>query len=304
MKKQNWIKKGLIFGPPKTDWGLTHCMLPTPIRLNKKTIRLFYATRNRQNISSITFQDLDISDGIKLINKKKVISFEKGKLGHFDDNGVLPSSIIKKGKFFYLYYIGWQPRLTTRYSLIAGLSISKNGKVFKRFSESPILKNNNKEPISILTAPCVLKVKKNFYMWYVSGIKWKHKDYPLYDIKFAKSKNGIDWTQTGKSCLKLKKKERALARPYVLFKKNKFHMWYSYEIEVGNYKIGYATSNNGIKWERKDKKINLNYKSKYEINMREYPALIEINNKLLMFYNGDNYGKEGILFSELNDHIF
>ena len=81
-------------------------------------------------------------------------------------------------------------------------------------------------------------------------------------------------------------------------------MWYSYEKKVGNYKIGYATSNNGIKWERKDKKINLNYKSKYEINMREYPALIEINNKLLMFYNGDNYGKEGILFSELNDHIF
>ena len=81
-------------------------------------------------------------------------------------------------------------------------------------------------------------------------------------------------------------------------------MWYSYERKIGNYKIGYATSNNGIKWVRQDKKINLNYKSKYELNMREYPALIEIKNKLFMFYNGDNYGKEGVLFSELNDNIF
>ena len=55
-------------------------MLPTPIRLNKKTIRLFYATRNRQNISSITFQDIDTSDGINLINKK--LFHLKGKLGH------------------------------------------------------------------------------------------------------------------------------------------------------------------------------------------------------------------------------
>lgn len=302
MTIQNWIKKGLIFTAPKTRWGLTHCMLPTPIKLDKNTIRVFYGTRNKKNISCITYQDLKIGAEIKLQKSKNVISLQHGKLGHFDDNGVLPSSIIKKGKFYYLFYIGWQPRSTTRYSLIAGLSISKNGKIFKRYSNIPILKNNKKEPISILTAPCVLKVKKNFYMWYVSGIKWKHKDYPLYDIKFAKSKNGIDWEQTCQSCLKLKNGERALARPYVLFQNNKFHMWYSYEKKVGSYKIGYASSKNGINWKRNDKKINLNFKSKFELNMREYSGVIKIKDKLLMFYNGDNYGKEGVLFAELSSN--
>ena len=107
-------------------------------------------------------------------------------------------------------------------------------------------------------------------MWYVSGIKWKNKNYPLYDIKFATSKNGINWFQTKKTCLKLKRNERALARPFVIFKNNKFHMWYSYEKKVGSYKIGYAESSNGVNWKRLDSKININFKSNYEEQMREY----------------------------------
>ena len=32
-------------------------------------------------------------------------------------------------------------------------------------------------------------------MWYVSGIRWLNKNYPLYDIKFTKSKDAINWDQ-------------------------------------------------------------------------------------------------------------
>lgn len=299
MTNQDWKKKGLIIKPPKTSWGQSHCMLPTPIKLTEKKIRVFYGTRNKKNQSSIGYADLEIKEKIKILKNSRKKSLSLGKLGHFDDNGVLPSTIIKHKNYFYMYYIGWQPRQTTRYSLIAGLCVSKNGIEFKRYSESPILSNNNIEPISILTAPCVIKLKNKFYMWYVSGIKWKNKNYPLYDIKFATSKNGINWFQTKKTCLKLKRNERALARPFVIFKNNKFHMWYSYEKKVGSYKIGYAESSNGVNWKRLDSKININFKSNYEEQMREYPSLISIKNKLYMFYNGDQYGKDGILLAEL-----
>lgn len=234
---------------------------------------------------------------IYIVQKNK--SFSPGKLGHFDDNGVLPSSIIKIKNTYFMYYIGWQPRVTTRYSLIAGLSFSKNGKKFKRYSKSPILVNNSKEPISILTAPCVVKIKNKYFMWYVSGIKWKSKNYPLYDIKLATSENGLNWIQTKKTCLKLKKNERALARPFVIYERNKFCMWYSYEKKVGSYKIGYAESKNGLKWKRLDKNIDLNSSSKYEIKMREYPSIISVGDKKYIFYNGDDYGKKGILLAEL-----
>jgi hypothetical protein len=302
MKMQNWIKRGLIIRPQKKKWNLSHCMLPTPLKINENKFKIFFGSRNNKNQSSIGSVDILFKkQGFKVTNYTTKPLLKPGKLGHFDDNGVLPSSIIKKRGKTLLYYIGWQPRSTTRYSLIAGLSISADGINFKRFFNSPILKTNNSEPISILTAPHVIRHKNKYFMWYVSGIKWKTKDYPLYNIKLAISKDGFNWIQTKKVCINLKKNERAVARPFVIFKNKKFRMWYSYEKKVGHYKIGYAESVNGKDWKRLDDKININTKENYEIKMRAYPSIIPLKQKLFMLYNGDNYGEKGILLAELKD---
>ena len=66
-------------------------------------------------------------------------------------------------------------------------------------------------------------------MWYVSCNTWKNKNFPIYDIKFATSKNLTQWSQSSLTCIKLKKNERAVARPYVIFENNLFKMWYCYE---------------------------------------------------------------------------
>ena len=110
---------------------------------------------------------------------------------------------------------------------MTGLAISTNmGKSFKRFSKAPILKLTNKEPYSILTAPYVMKLKKNkWIMWYVSCNEWIRPDYPKYDIKTAYSSDGIRWSQTGKACIKLKRGERAVARPSVIFENKIFKMY-------------------------------------------------------------------------------
>ena len=121
-------------------------------------------------------------------------------------------------------------------------------------------------------------------------------DFYIIDYKMPKI-NGVEFYNS--LCLKLKKNERALARQFVLFEKNKFCMWYSYEKKVGSYKIGYAESKNGINWKRLDNNIKINTSSKYEINMREYPCIISVKNKKYILYNGDDYGKKGILLAEL-----
>ena len=92
---------------------------------------------------------------------------------------------------------------------MTGLAISKNnGLNFKRYSRSPILKLTNKEPFSILTAPYVMRIKKNkWLMWYVSCNEWVNENYPKYDIKLAVSKNGKNWLQDGKAAIKLRKKK-------------------------------------------------------------------------------------------------
>ena len=294
---------GIIFKPKKKhSWSLTHCMIPTVFKLNNHKIRIFFGSRNKNNVSSIGFVDLHYKK-----NKFEIIKYSNkpvltpGLLGSFDDNGVLPSCIIKKNKFFYLFYIGWRPSVTTRYSLIAGLAKSKNLNTFKRVSKCPILNLNDKEPYQILTAPTVIKKNKEYYMWYVSCNEWKNKDLPYYDIKFATSKNLTEWKQTGISCIKLKKDERAVARPFVIYEKNLFKMWYCYEKKIDGYKIGYGESVDGKKWTRKDNKIEFVNSLKGENKMRAYPNLTRLGEDTLIFYNGNNYGEEGIFCAKLEN---
>ena len=292
---------GIIFKPKKKfSWSFTHCMVPTVLKINNNKIRIFFGSRNKSNVSSIGYVDLYYEN-----NKFKVIKYSNkpvlkpGLLGSFDDNGVLPSCVIKKDKIFYLFYIGWRPGVTTRYSLIAGLAKSKNLDSFKRVIKSPILKLNDNEPYQILTAPTVIKKNNEYYMWYVSCNKWQNKDLPYYDIKFATSKNLIKWDQTGISCIKLKKDERAVARPFVIYEKNFFKMWYCFEKKRGKYKIGYGESLDGKKWIRKDNKIEFINNFKSENKMRAYPNLIRLKGDTFIFYNGNNYGEEGIFCAKL-----
>ncbi len=230
------------------------------------------------------------------MNKSKEPSLSPGELGCFDDNGVTPSCIIKNGKEIFLYYVGWKPRSTTRYSLVAGLAISKNnGKTFIRYSRSPILNLTNREPFSVLTAPWVIKKNGIWKMWYVSGEVWIHPDLTRYNIKYAYSKNGKKWVQTGKICIKLKSNERAIARPCVFYENNFYHMIYSYETFKQKYRLGYAKSKNGIDWIRKDKNFKFTVsKSGWDSEMVEYGSITKYDKKIYMFYNGNKYGKDGI----------
>ena len=129
--------------------------------------------------------------------------------------------------------------------------------------------------------------------------KWENKDLPYYDIKFATSKNLIEWSQTGITCIKLKKDERAVARPFVVYEKKLFKMWYCYEKKKIGYKIGYGESLDGKKWIRKDNHIKFVSDFAGENKMRAYPNLIKLNGDIIIFYNGNDYGKKGIFCAKL-----
>ena len=295
----HWKKIGLIASPKNfnSKWWISYGMDPCTIKLYDNLYRVFFCGRNKKNISIIGYFDYDLKKlKVKKISKRPILI--PGELGAFDDNGVTASCLVRNGKNLYLYYIGWKPKSTTRYSLMTGLAISRNnGKTFTRFSRSPILKLTDKEPFSILTAPYVLKEKKNkWLMWYVSCNTWVNKDYPKYDIKYAFSNDGKNWIQSGLPSIKLENGERAVARPSVLIEDKIYKMWFCYEKKVGKYKIGYAESKNGINWKRDDTKANISLgkKNEWDDTMIAYPHVIKHKGKKYMFYNGNNYGKEGI----------
>ena len=294
-----WKKIGLIATPKlfNLKWWSSYGMDPCTLKLHGDLYRVFFCGRNNKNISMIGYFDYDLKKlEVKKISKKPVLI--PGELGAFDDNGVTASCLIKNKDQVYLYYIGWKPKSTTRYSLMTGLAISKNnGGSFKRYSRSPILKLTDKEPFSILTAPYVHKVKKNkWFMWYVSCNTWVNENYPKYDIKLATSTDGKNWLQEGLTSIKKKKNERAVARPSVLYENGIYKMWFCYEKKVGRYKIGYAESIDGVNWKRKDNKANIYPGKKDELDskMIAYPHVIKHKGLKYMFYNGNEYGKEGV----------
>ena len=292
----------------KIKYIKSHVMVPSPLKIGEGIYRIYFSSRNKKNQSLIFYFDLDINNKIKIINISKKPVLEPGLLGSFDDNGVTPCSLVRLSKkIIYMYYIGWKPRSTTRYSLMPGLAISTdNGKTFKRFSRAPILSLSNREPYSILTGPYVLKKNKKWHMWYVSCEKWETPDVPIYNIKYAYSHNGKDWKQTGKVCLETKKKERAVARPVVYYENSKFNMTYSYELRKGTYKqipsyrVGYATSRDGLKWKRDDDYFKV-YPSKkgWDSEMVAYGIVLKSKSNKIFVYNGNGYGKYAIGYVKL-----
>ena len=293
----SWKKLGRIYNPAlsEVEWMSRHSMLPTVDNVRDDIFKVYCNGRDEKGRSLIGYILFDLNNPgeILKISKEPILSF--GKLGHFDDNGVTPSSIVTVDGKKYLYYVGWKPRSTTRFGLIAGLSISNdNGESFKRVSNAPILSTNDKEPISILTAPFVMRMDDIWKMWYVSGVKWKNPDLPIYNIKYAESLDGVRWKQTGRICIPNRDRETALARPCVLFDKGIYKMWYAYKYNGNAYRIGYAESDNGVDWSRLDNQVGIDLsKSGWDSEMIEYAYVFIHNEKKYMIYNGNGYGVSG-----------
>ncbi len=293
-----WKKIGNIIRPDNInrDWMVTHAMDPTVDLVSDDVYRVYFCGRNNENQSLIGYAELDITNPYEIIKTPIKPVLGLGELGAFDDNGVTASWIVSHDNKKYLYYIGWKPRSTTRFSLMTGLAISDDGgETFYRHSRAPILNLTDQEPFSILTAPCVLKQEKIWKMWYVSCVDWLNADLPRYNIKYAESNDGITWKQDGIVCIDfISDRETALARPCVLFEDNIYKMWYSFKDPAIGYRMGYAESKDGIKWKRLDSQVGIEVSdSGWDSEMIQYPYVFNHKGYKYMFYNGNGYGANG-----------
>ena len=310
MSKEKLIfdNKGIIFTPAgQYGWMNSHGQVPT-ILVKKDYLRIYFSTRPRNDLSLTTFIDVDINDFSKItyINSKPILAL--GEPGTFDEFGIMPASIIEKDGFVYLYYSGWSRGVSIPYSNYTGLAISKDGGMtFEKYSKGPII---DRKPFEIYsaTSPEVKYFNGKWHMWYCSGTNWhliNNKYEHTYDIKYAHSKNGINWVRTGISAISQKNKFEAITRPTVIKINNQFIMYYCYrgskDFRNGktSYKIGYATSKDLINWVRDDKKIKITPIQEWDSKMRAYPCVVKVKKAIYLFYNGNMFGKDGIGYAKL-----
>ena len=217
-----WEKKNILFRVDdyQNEFIKSHASIPFAYHVKENIFRIYFSSRNENGKSLPYYIESEICNGIiKLVGDVAGPLLELGNLGSFDDSGIMPSCLIKKGDVLFMYYIGWNPQVTVSYRLSIGLAISyDNGITFKRYSEGPICDRSINEPY-FNTAPFVIFEKEKWKMWYISCTGWEminNYPEPSYHIKYAESDDGINWKKDGVICLDYDLDAGALGRPCVI----------------------------------------------------------------------------------------
>ena len=304
-----WQQGGLIFKPEgEFEWSQSHAQVPTAVELSKEIIRIYYATRDRFNRSRTSFIDVDSNDPTRVLYVHNRPIMNLGKPGCHDEDGVMVSSVLKIGSEIWMYYTGWSRGGSIPYRTACGLAISKDGGYeFTRAFDGPIVDRTSAEP-HFTNTPYVVCNSNFWRMWYGSGTSWvliDDKFEPIYVIKYAESKDGFQWNQPNKLCITPKHELESNVRPSLLVIDGRFEMWFCYRHSIGfrdglgSYRIGHATSTDGLTWNRLEDPIGLlPGRSKWSMGMMAYPCVIQIGSRRLMFHNGDGFGKSGFGFSK------
>lgn len=304
-------KKGLIFSPKKADWWQQHyAILPTPYFIEKLgVIRVFYATTCANKFGRLAYVDINPEMPFDIVGKSEGFVLDIGNDGAFDDCGVNPSSIIKIEDKYFLYYAGYQRHFKTPYSILSGIAISNDLTTFSRLKNTPILERTNDE-LSLRSAPSVISLGDKFYMVYVSDSGWqkiegdifKGKNMPTYCLRSAVSSDGINWDVNSDPIVyPSSDDEFGFGRPYLYREGDVYYLFYSIRRKSISYRIGYALSIDNCKtWVRNDNIEGLDISlSGWDSEMICYGAPIKVNEKVFLFYNGNNNGETGFGYAEL-----
>lgn len=298
--KTRITKAGLIYKYSTKLWQTkSHCQYPCPVHLNNSIYRVFFGSRTQDNNTMIFYFDFDAATQ-SVVNDVSKPVLTNGPMGYFDSNGIYPSSIIKIGDLYYMYTLGFMRGEGQLYYTRIGLATSYDLHNFKKFSSAPLMNTSQYDPW-MLTGPFVMQDNGIYRMWYVSGDYLNiNQDGILessYNIKYAESKDGLNWTRNGLISINhIHEGETNIARPWVIKEHGIYKAWYSYSCNKGGYQIGYAeSSDGGYTFERLDHLAGIEKSSAgWENNAVAYPSLIQYKDKKFLFYNGNQFGKDGI----------
>ncbi len=293
---QRWRRLGRVVGPDRQ--GLSSAMLPTPLLLHDGRLRLYYGAVDASAVSRIADLEIELRQPTVAVSVATETVLDIGAPGSFDDNGVVPCGLLRRDPEIHLYYSGFQKQTRIPYTMLTGLATSADGgRIFQRTSRTPLLERSPGEPF-FRTAAWLLPEPPGWRMWYVGGGGWVEHGgrlLPSYSLRTAVSLDGRTWPPAGEVCLEPEGGEEiGFGRPCVLREGDRYRMWYSIRSRRG-YRLGYAESADGQRWRRLDALLDLGPPlAGFDDEMTCYSAVVRSGGDLLMYYNGNGYGRTGI----------
>lgn len=314
-----WQKIGKIFDPCEhalADGCVTHAQSPQAL-LFDDFVRVYFSTRapdgDGKFISHAAFVDFDKDfKQIRGLNRTSVVS--RGTLGAFDEHGIFPFSPVRIKDRLVAYTTGWTRRSSVSVDTGIGLVVSSDdGTTFNRYGDGPVLSSSLNEPFLVCDG-FVRDFNNQLHMWYLFGTTWRKPSASAppdrtYKIGHAVSEDGITWRKQEAQQIISDRlgADESQALPSVIRIRNRYHMFFCYRQSFDfrtasgrGYQIGHAWSDDLEHWVRDDDNpALLGGADDWDSDMQCYPHIFDCEGRILLLYNGNEFGRAGFGLAEL-----
>lgn len=298
--KMKWEKQSKLFDKEtwNIQWFKKNVMCPVPFFLNKNVLRVYVALCDNENRGRVGFIDVNPENPNEILGYSNSPVLDVGAPGCFDEDGVLPASVVEADGKIYLFYSAYQRQINVPYTSLSGIACSEDGgNHFYRMREVPILDRIDGEKF-IRSSIEVVRNAECFDMYYASGDKWvvrEGKTYPVYTIKHMKSNKLLDWPGNGEIVFDFFPGEYGMTDAQVIRDETGWKMFFSVRSWKKGYRLAYATSKDGRHWERQENERGITISAEgWDSEMICFGRTIEYNNKMYLFYCGNHYGMGGL----------
>lgn len=173
-----------------------------------------------------------------------------GPKGSWDESILICQSVLydQEEKVFKMWYIGGTPEGI--FSI--GLATSPDGFHWTKYPGNPVLRVTEPWEGTVMEAFTVLKTREGYKIWYGGNDLSRDKA----AIGYATSPDGINWVKHPSNPIFVPDSPNrwdgySVSDPDVIYHEGLYHMWYKgWRKKGGNAWIGYATSFDGINWQR------------------------------------------------------
>jgi hypothetical protein len=273
-------------------------MLPTPVCLEDR-IRIYFTSLGKDGRGRPGFVEVDAHDPTRIVRGPVGPVLELGLPGDFDQDGVVASSIVRETSRWLLYYVGFERGTQIKSRILTGVAVSSDqGESFQRVRSTPALERSDDERV-LRGSPFVSPHERGYQMWYAAGSGFTQvagNDVPVCDLRYIESRDGIEWPAVGDICLApVGADEHCLARAWVVRDVDRSRMFLCVRLRsTAGYRLGYAESPDGIQWTRLDT-MGLDVSATgWDSQAIMYPAVVDVHERRYCFYNGNDFGRDGI----------
>jgi len=301
---------------PGSDYDCNCCMNPYAVRVGD-TVRLYYAGADKDGHRRICLATADVDDLATWERHGPL--FDRGAPGAFDHNWCVLPCLHRFGDRWHLYYSGNEGSegLGLQGFPGIGLATSADGIHFEKYSDEQIITGDQvpefPENRGIAGGGTILEDVQpdgsvRYRMYYTLATGKPNPDMRRDQEKHCAvcfSDDGITWTDhrlVMSPRPEVAREDAAVAAPFVWREDSGLYRMIYCPIgtQWGFYSLAEAVSEDGFTWHRGEGDENVvltpdaDNPDSWEHQMVEYPSVLRIDDRLILFYCGNGYGATGI----------